>query len=416
MVPMIAEPAPPVLLPGPFAVGSAVVAPTPAVRALVGAQVAALLESSPAFHALPFPERGAIQADLEKIAAYSAALLQEDWLQSQKLGQTPMVREQRIVEGVRTAPPAAPRRFASAQEGEEGARPERPIDQFDTRATGSVARITEETLNAVAFPTFVADLIKGTFQAVVDASIQQMEAYGELLSNVAKTVDQFMADNISDNQGRDWLANAYPQQFQLDVGGEQPALRPRDDAPDGSAEAVQRGLNLSEPPPMDEEGINEILLPAARRQLARSRQQLLATMVLMGMNRIVVTSGKIRAKMDFRIAAHDSGQADSASKFDTRTDVSANYGWMLSPVKVSAKTSVAYVSTNQKTASSNIEVETSLGGEVELRFKSDYFPLERFADQQRVSAIQANTPVPAANPPTTGAAAGAAAQAPAPTP
>jgi len=37
-----------------------------------------------------------------------------------------------------------------------------------------------------------------------------MEAYGALLSNVAKTVDQFMGDNITDNQARDWFGTALP--------------------------------------------------------------------------------------------------------------------------------------------------------------------------------------------------------------
>ena len=72
--------------------------------------------------------------------------------------------------------------------------PPPPSDEFAPRAATNVARITEQTLNAIAFPTFVADLIKGTFQAIVNGSIQQMEAYGSLLSNVAKTVDQFMAE------------------------------------------------------------------------------------------------------------------------------------------------------------------------------------------------------------------------------
>src|SRR5262249_56154074 len=94
--------------------------------------------------------------------------------------------------------------------------PPPPQEHFQPRAAGQVARVTRDTLNAIAFPTFVADLIKGTFQAIVNASIQQMEAYGTLLGNVAKTVDQFMADNITDNQARDWLAQRYPAHFQIE--------------------------------------------------------------------------------------------------------------------------------------------------------------------------------------------------------
>ena len=68
---------------------------------------------------------------------------------------------------------------------------------------GEVARAT---LSAIDFPQFVAALIQGTFQAIVDASIQQMEAYAKLLQSAATTIDRFMDDQISDGQARDYLA------------------------------------------------------------------------------------------------------------------------------------------------------------------------------------------------------------------
>ena len=41
----------------------------------------------------------------------------------------------------------------------------------------------------VDFPPFVAGLVHGVFDSVVDASVQQMEAYVALMKNVAQTVD-----------------------------------------------------------------------------------------------------------------------------------------------------------------------------------------------------------------------------------
>src|SRR5262249_23633475 len=76
-------------------------------------------------------------------------------------------------------------------------------------ATGRVGEVARATLNAIDFPAFVASLIHGTFQAIVDASIQQMEAYAELLKNVARTVDQFMTDNVSEGTAKDYLADRY---------------------------------------------------------------------------------------------------------------------------------------------------------------------------------------------------------------
>src|SRR5262245_40596201 len=69
----------------------------------------------------------------------------------------------------------------------------------------------------VDFPKFVGGLIKNVFQAIVESSIEQMRAYGELIANVAKTVDQFMGDNISPGAGRDWLAQRYPGTLDVEI-------------------------------------------------------------------------------------------------------------------------------------------------------------------------------------------------------
>src|SRR5260370_39965421 len=70
----------------------------------------------------------------------------------------------------------------------------------------------------VDFPKFVGGLIQNVFQAIVDASIQQMRAYGELIANVAKTVDEFAQDNISQNNARDWLGGKYPNAIRGENG------------------------------------------------------------------------------------------------------------------------------------------------------------------------------------------------------
>ena len=396
-------------LPGPFMAQDGPEMATPAaVEALAAGQVKALLESAPAFYQLAPATRERMTEDLRKISSYTAALIHDDWSQSRKLDQTPLVRARRVVKGAVTP---APSRIAtggparSLAEGfiqtEEGT--------FTPVAASNVAQITEDTLNAIAFPTFVADLIKGTFQAIVDASIQQMEAYAELLSNVAKTVDQFMSDNVSDNNARDWLVGAYPQSVQLDTSSGQPVVRARPGA-DGSANQpdFRRDLNLSEDVSLDDQTVEEVLVPAARRRIAQSRQQTLATMVLMGMNRIVVTRGRIKAGMGFRIDSTDRSRSEHASNFETKHESQMKYGWFLSPVSASVRNSVTYVSSSKKNSESEIDVQADLTGEVDLQFKSDYFPLERFATTGVIAQIQQNTPNPGANKPVTGATAGTA--------
>src|SRR3954451_5017486 len=61
--------------------------------------------------------------------------------------------------------------------------------------------------------------------------------------------------------------------------------------------------------------------------------------------------------------------------------------------------SVSYVRSTRGNSDAELNVETDLTGEVEIHFKSDYFPLARFADGGTIGRIQGNTAVPEANAP-----------------
>jgi len=390
-------------LPGPYAKTPAPdgLDVSPAVLALARAQVRTLLESSNAFWELPPDRRRQLAFDLVKVAAYTAALLQEEFALTEQLDQVPMlVRETIAPMAAAASVPGAERPLALAQAGTSRTPQPTPADEFSPRAASEAARLTRATLNAIEFPTFVADLIKGTYNAIIDASIKQMEAYAELIANVAKTVDQFMSDNITDNQARDYLAAQYPAHFRVDTSDDSPRLVVRDNADSRSKPDFKTDLELPEDVDVSDASAEETLVPAARRKLARGRQQLLASMVMMGINRIVVTSGRIYAKMGFHIDTHDTGSVHTASEFDEKNTTAAS-GWFGFGGAATVNT-VTYVTSTKKDSQDSINLTTDLTGEVELRFKSDYLPLERMATPQMIGAIQGNTPNPAANTPQTG--------------
>jgi hypothetical protein len=385
-------------LPGPYAAKPSAegLQVTPAVLRLAREEVRRLLESSPAFWELPPEERRTLAYDLVKVAAYTAALLQEEFALTEQLDQVPMIVRQTIAPMAEAA--AAPQPLASAQARSQTPAPApTPAEEFSPRAAREAAKITRDTLKAVEFPTFVADLIRGTYNAIIDASIKQMEAYAELVANVAKTVDHFMTDNITDNQARDYLAGQYPAHFRVDTTGDAPTIVVREGAQDKPAPSLRKDLELPEDVQLTDESAESTLVPAARRKIARGRQQLLASMVMMGVNRIVVTSGRIYAKMGFHIDAHDYGSASAASSFD-ETNVSGATAWFGFGGGASVN-AVTYVTSSKKDSEDSINVNTDLTGEVELKFKSDYLPLERMATPAMIGAIQGNTPNPAANTP-----------------
>jgi hypothetical protein len=175
----------------------------------------------------------------------------------------------------------------------------------------------------------------------------------------------------------------------------------------------RRDLNLPKDVDLDDKSAEEVLVPAARRRLAQQRHQLLSTMILMGINRIVVTSGstmilmginrivvtsgRIYARMGFHIDASDTAQAESASQYDYKKESAEGGGFLF--YSADTKKTVAYVSSSKKGSSDAINVEADLTGEVDLKFKSETFPLERFADMNAITQIQGNTANPAANSP-----------------
>ena len=68
-----------------------------------------------------------------------------------------------------------------------------------------------EWISSVNFPAFVAGLLNGVFHAIVNSSIEQMQAYAELMANAAKQVDQFMADN--ERAADAYLVQRWPDSF-----------------------------------------------------------------------------------------------------------------------------------------------------------------------------------------------------------
>jgi hypothetical protein len=101
-----------------------------------------------------------------------------------------------------------------------------------------VARMAAEERDAsVDFPAFVASLVKGTFEAIVDGSIQQMEAYAAMVRWVAESVAAFAAEHVEGGEDRDHLTR--PRAGQAGVATTMRAGIDRIVATDGSLERLR---------------------------------------------------------------------------------------------------------------------------------------------------------------------------------
>lgn len=351
-----------------------------------------VLERTPRYHGLPPPQRQALAQAMVKVSTLAAELIAEE-------GQAEGEIERRD-----TARPAVP--LATAQSAQPG---------FGESAD-RIAGITRNVLNAVSFPRFVTDLINGVFKAMLDANAQQMNQYVQLLNAVSASAEGFERTQFGLVQVRQWVADHFPESIEYDAPDPEDLPKPGEKVdPDDMEEFASIPLRLrggasmpgeaeiratlGVPPEESIDASNpEKLVPFARRYLARQRQQQLATMVMMGMQRIVIDSGKINASMRFHIDTRSAASEDKGSEFGFKNRVKAGGSFGVGPWGASAEVenTISYVSTERTQRTEEINTDLELNSSVELNFHTDYLPLNQMAAQAQADRIRNSTLNPAA--------------------
>jgi hypothetical protein len=397
---------------------------TPEVAAArrVAQEAESVLHRSPAFLSLEAGQRAALLHDLGTIRRGLAEQQSADAPASKDpyalALETPFER-------VRRGPQPAP--DAASADGQPSASPAAPADGSQGAAPGpkgprqaateTLAKRAGALVDEIDFPAFVAGLVHSTFDAIVEASIRQMEAFADLVSTVARGVDDFTRDNITDNQARDSLRDKYPADLVLEVPkpGEDASPRLRVRTKPGEDEEASSPEWLKDyglaGQPLTDELVEQSLVPATRKRLGEGRLQMLSTMVLLGMNRINVKDGSISAKVRFRAAARDNAAVDYA----VNSDPGGGQGWGQKGSSTYAPPATM-VSTVGVNVQSDTELKAELFGEVRINFVSETLPLDRFADAAQMQLLQGNARVANGAPAAAPAPPPAAPPAPAPPP
>ncbi|HQR72516.1 MAG TPA: hypothetical protein PLE54_18065 [Burkholderiaceae bacterium] len=169
-------------------------------------------------------------------------------------------------------------------------------DRLVSREFASPVLVSNDLVSAVNFPEFVSGLIDGVFGAVVNASIQQMEAYAKLIAHAASSVSDFVREKITGDVARTKLASSFPQVFcKSPKGTLKLASGARLDRSTSAHLARTLGLRRPWPSVGSPDGLR-MLVTAMRCHVARERQKSFALALLMGINRVVVTDGRISAR------------------------------------------------------------------------------------------------------------------------
>lgn len=272
--------------------------------------------------------------------------------------------------------------------------------EYGGSAVANMADTARRTLQAISFPRFVAELIQGVFRAMVETNQVQLQQYLELIRGVSQSLDGFASlSGDSDDPAKRWLADRFPASFAIeepdpadfdpDEGPEPIRLVPQGSAP--SADAIRAALGTeadAEVPSSPEE-----LVGFVKRSLARNRQGMLATMIQMGMQRIVIDAGRIHASMRFHIDATSAAAEQAHTGLDTRHSISASAsgGFGLWSASASASSTIGYVRTTDTQTEERTNASADLNSSVELQFRTDQVPLDRLASQQTVERLRLNT-------------------------
>lgn len=259
--------------------------------------------------------------------------------------------------------------------------PSQPAQKTE-KATDALGRRAGALSDEIDFPAFVASLVHGTFDAIVDSSIKQMESFADLVGAVSKPLDQFTQENVTPGQARAWMVEQYPRDVTLiEEGGDYrlaPLIAPGSEEAPMPAWLAEFGEDGNE---LSAELLEETILPQARERMAQQRLSTLATMVLMGMQRVVIKDGSIGARLRFRAAAVDRAAVQYATSNDPSTG-GATWGARASE---GAITKVSTVGVN---AQSDSELKAELFGDVKINFASETLPLDRFVDEAQRTLLE----------------------------
>ena len=264
-------------------------------------------------------------------------------------------------------------------------------------AVNNAANVLRATRDAIDFPGFVTSLINGVFQSIQNSSIQQLQAFSDLMGAVSATTSDFATSQITDARAATWVAGHFPV-FSVEANGSEPRLVLRQDAQMPPAEELARVLEAtrSEVGTVNEGDLNESLLPLVRRKLARDRQAMLSTMVLMGLQRVVIDDGHIHASMDLRVDARSTAEQTTAEQTDTRfeTEASGSFGMGMWGASARMAASVGYVHSDEQHTREDIAVSAGIRSSVDVRFHTEPLDTRRVASDRTLDQLRARALVP----------------------
>lgn len=267
---------------------------------------------------------------------------------------------------------------------------------------------TVSRLESIGFVDFTVNLVRGVYEVIVEASIDQLKAYADLVNSVAKTLDQYQKEVVGESGEEEKKADSYIEEvLGFEIGNKGPT--DSFDLSKDQQEALKEHFSgitvkINEDEKTIEEAItnNTISLENLRdfvieklMENAKDSYNLMVTILKIGMQKVVVTNGQIRTKLTFHVDATDTYSKTSmdynrkSRSWGIRGGVRGRYhkkgilgkfaratmgkfiGGGISGGYGSQKLNVSVVN-EKSTAATNVTVD--IIGEVNIFFRTETFP------------------------------------------
>lgn len=183
---------------------------------------------------------------------------------------------------------------------------------------GSRALAAASQLEKIGFVDFTVDLVKGVYEVIVNASMEQLEAYAELVTKVSKSLEEYQDEVLGPDEAE---KQEKAENYITEVLGfkKQDTYTLTDDQATALREHLA-GISVQEDEQnkgiddyitvsgTSKEITHENLVKIVLEKLKKSTEHsydLLKTILKIGMQKVVVTNGEIRTKLTFHIDASD---------------------------------------------------------------------------------------------------------------
>jgi hypothetical protein len=273
--------------------------------------------------------------------------------------------------------------FATDSGEEMGYKKYDPGFQGDTKAF-------KELVDSVDFPKFVADLLKAVFDANLKVMKTQTDSYIKLMKEATKSTADFIK-KIKDDDALAKLAESKGDKY--NVTTEKNA--------DGSQKLALVNPSGDKVDHDDAEVKKDIL--ETKLAMAKEHRAALREVLLMGVTRLVVEKGEIEAGVEFSVKASRESKAhhddQNINTVATSTEFESPLGGLFGGPSGSMEITNTNIQVNTSDKKATDDLSATLKGKVNIKFKTDYFKLDNFANMYADGGVAALKPAGAGGAP-----------------